>query len=172
VQVIKPASQHPVIVIGSGAAGGMAAWNLTQQGIPVLLLDAGAKFDRAKFWTHVQPWEWRERIARGEKPMQFMLDTKEQPYVTPQDRPFELIRVWGHGGKTNVWGRVSLRYSDLDFTSALRDGWEIPWPIRYADISPYYDKVDQLIGVYGGDDDSDSLPGSKFFLPPPAPRCA
>ena len=130
-QVIKPASQHPVIVIGSGAAGGMAAWNLTQQGIPVLLLDAGAKFDRAKFWTHVQPWEWRERIARGEKPTQFMLDTKEQPYVTPQDRPFELIRVWGHGGKTNVWGRVSLRYSDLDFTSALRDGWEIPWPIRY-----------------------------------------
>jgi choline dehydrogenase-like flavoprotein len=172
VQVIKPAQQHDVIVIGSGAAGGMAAWNLTQHGINVLLLDAGAKFDRAKFWTHVQPWEWRERIARGEKPISFFLDTKEQPYLTETGRPFELIRVWGHGGKTNAWGRVSLRYSDLDFTSASRDGWEIPWPIRYADIAPYYDKVDQLIGVYGGDDDSDALPGSKFFLPPPAPRCA
>jgi choline dehydrogenase-like flavoprotein len=172
VQVITPAQQHPVIVIGSGAAGGMAAWNLTQQGIPVLLLDAGDKFDRAKFWTHVQPWEWRERLNRGEKPLNFFLDTKEQPYLTETGRPFELIRVWGHGGKTNAWGRVSLRYSDLDFTSASRDGWEIPWPIRYADISPYYDKVDQLIGVYGGDDDSDALPGSKFFLPPPAPRCA
>ena len=118
-QVIKPAQQYPVIVIGSGAAGGMAAWNLTQQGIQVLLLDAGDKFDRAKFWTHVQPWEWRERVARGEKPISFFLDTKEQPYLTPQDRPFELIRVWGHGGKTNAWGRVSLRYSDLDFTCLL-----------------------------------------------------
>ena len=81
------------------------------------------------------------------------------------------MRVWGRGGKTNIWGRVSLRYSDLDFTGPERDGWEIPWPIRYKDIAPYYDKVDQLIGVCGGDDDQDSLPGSKFHLPPPAPRC-
>lgn len=171
-EVIAPAQVHPVIVIGSGAAGGMAAWNLTRQGIPVLMLDAGTKFDRAKFWTHVTPWESRARRARGEKPLDFFLDTKEQPYLTPEGRPFQLIRVWGHGGKTNAWGRVSLRYSDLDFTGPSRDGWEIPWPIRYADIAPYYDKVDQLIGVCGGDDDSDSLPGSKFFLPPPGPRCA
>ena len=65
----------------------------------------------------------------------------------------------------------SLRYSDLDFAGAERDGWEIPWPIRYKDIAPYYDQVDQLIGVCGGDDDQDSLPGSKYHLPPPAPRC-
>jgi choline dehydrogenase-like flavoprotein len=51
------------------------------------------------------------------------------------------------------------------------DGWEIPWPIEYKDVAPYYDQVDQLIGVCGGDDDSDSLPGSKFHMPPPAPRC-
>ena len=63
-------------------------------------------------------------------------------------------------------------YSDLDFKGAEKDGWEIPWPIEYKDIKPYYDKVDQLIGVYGGDDDSDSLPGSKFFMPPPAMRCS
>lgn len=171
-QVIRQAVEHPVIVIGSGAAGGMAAWNLTRQGIPVLLLDAGTKFDRSKYWTHVQPWEWRERVARGEKPYNFFLDTKEQPYLTADSRPFSLTRVWGHGGKTNVWGRVSLRYSDLDFQGPARDGWEIPWPIAYKDIAPYYDKVDELIGVYGGDDDSDALPGSKFFLPPPAPRCS
>jgi choline dehydrogenase-like flavoprotein len=169
---IQPSGKvYPVIVVGSGASGGMAAWNLTRKGIDVLLLDAGTKFDRSKYWTHVQPWEARERRARGERPPQFFLDTKEQPYVTPPERPFELIRVWGHGGKTNVWGRVSLRYADLDFKGPAKDGWEIPWPIEYTDVAPYYDRVDQLIGVYGGDDDYDSLPGSKYFMPPPAPRC-
>ena len=82
-----------------------------------------------------------------------------------------MTRVWGRGGKTNIWGRVSLRYADLDFAGPERDGWEIPWPIRYKDIAPYYDRVDQLIGVCGGDDDQDSLPGSRYFLPPPPLRC-
>jgi choline dehydrogenase-like flavoprotein len=170
-EVISSPRVYPVIVVGSGASGGMAAWNLTRQGIDVVLLDAGDKFDRAKFWTHVPPWEWRERTRRGEQPEQFTLDTKEQPYLTPKDQPFDLVRVWGHGGKTNIWGRVSLRYSEMDFKGAEKDGWEIPWPISYEDIAPYYDKVDQLIGVCGGDDDSDSLPGSKFHMPAPAPRC-
>lgn len=170
-QIIPSRKVYPVIVVGSGASGGMAAWNLTRKGVHVLMLDAGDKFDRSKFWTHVMPWEAREREARGEHPPQFFLDTKEQPYLTPQDKPFELIRVWGHGGKTNVWGRVSLRYSDLDFKGPARDGWEIPWPIEYKDIAPYYDQVEELIGVCGGDDDSESLPGSKFLLPPPPPRC-
>ena len=170
-QVMGSRKVHPVIVVGSGASGGMAAWNLTRKGIDVLLLDAGGKFDRSRFWTHVRPWEWRERVANGEQPLSFFLDTKEQPYLTPADRPFELIRVWGHGGKTNAWGRVSLRYSDLDFKGPARDGWEIPWPIEYKDVAPYYDQVEQLIGVCGGTDDSDSLPGSRFLLPPPPPRC-
>ena len=171
-QIIARSKVHPVVVIGSGASGGMAAWNLTQKGIDVLLLDAGGKFDRSKFWTHTQPWEARERRARGERPPQFFLDTKEQPYLTPDDRPFQLTRVWGLGGKTNVWGRVSLRYAELDFKAADRDGWEIPWPISYADVAPYYDRVEELIGVCGGTDDSDALPGSKFLQPAPPPRCA
>ncbi len=170
-QVTRSRKIHPVIVVGSGASGGMAAWNLTRKGINVLLLDAGTKFERSQFWTHVRPWEARARRARGEKPPEFFLDTKEQPYLTPEGKPFQLIRVWGHGGKTNVWGRVSLRYADLDFKGPAQDGWEIPWPIEYKDVAPYYDQVDQLIGVCGGDDDSDSLPGSKFHMPPPAPRC-
>jgi choline dehydrogenase-like flavoprotein len=170
-QVIRSRKVYPVIVVGSGASGGMAAWNLTRKGVEVLMLDAGDKFDRAKYWTHVTPWEARERRARGEEPPRFFLDTKEQPYLTPDGKPFELIRVWGHGGKTNVWGRVSLRYADLDFKGPARDGWEIPWPIEYKDVAPYYDQVEQLIGVCGGTDDSESLPGSKVLLPPPAPRC-
>ncbi|HVQ28545.1 MAG TPA: GMC family oxidoreductase, partial [Vicinamibacteria bacterium] len=117
-------------------------------------------------------WDARVRRARGEQPPPFMLDPKEQPWLTPDDRDFELIRVWGLGGKTNIWGRVSLRYSEMDFRAGERDGWDIPWPIHYSDVAPYYDKVDQLIGVCGGDDDYDSLPGSKHFLPPPKMRCA
>ena len=162
---------YDVVIIGSGASGGMAAWNLTRQGARVLMLDAGEHFNRADFWTHVLPYEWRERTQRGERPPQFHLDTREQPYFTPSDKPFDLVRVWGVGGKTNIWGRVSLRYSDLDFKAAERDGWEIPWPIGYKDLAPYYDQVDQLIGVCGGDDDSDSLPGSRYHLPPPRLRC-
>ena len=162
---------YDVVVIGSGASGGMAAWNLTNQGARVLMLDAGTHFHRKDFWTHVTPYEWRERIQRGEQPPPFRLSSQEQPYLTPPEKPFDLWRVWGVGGKTNVWGRVSLRLSDLDFKGAERDGWEIPWPISYRDIAPYYDRVDQLIGVCGGDDDSDSLPGSRYHLPPPRPRC-
>jgi len=162
---------HDVLIIGSGAAGGMAAWNLTRQGVNVTMLDAGRKFNRSEFWTHVKPWEWQQRLDAGQKPPPIVLDPVEQPYITPLGQNFALTRVWGRGGKTNIWGRVSLRYSDLDFTGPLRDGWEIPWPIRYKDIEPYYDKVDQLIGVCGGDDDQDSLPGSKYFLPPPPLRC-
>jgi choline dehydrogenase-like flavoprotein len=162
---------HEVLIIGSGAAGGMAAWNLTRQGVNVTMLDAGRKFNRSEFWTHVKPWEWQQRIDAGQKPPKIVLDPAEQPYITPLGQNFSLTRVWGRGGKTNIWGRVSLRYSDLDFAGPERDGWEIPWPIRYKDIEPYYDQVDQLIGVCGGDDDQDSLPGSKYFLPPPPLRC-
>ena len=160
-QIQRAPQVHDVIIIGSGAAGGMAAWNLTRQGVNVLMLDAGTKFNRAQFWSHVKPWEWRDRVEAGKQPPRFFVDVKEQPYVTDPKDPFELIRVWGRGGKTNVWGRVSLRYSDVDFEGPAKDGWEIPWPIRYKDIAPYYDRVDQLIGVCGGDDDQDSLPGRE-----------
>lgn len=168
-QVVKPANVHDVVVIGSGAAGGMAAWNLSRQGVNVLLLDAGTRFNPASYWSHVKPWEWNARIDRGQRPPAFRLDAREQPVELAQ--PFDLWRVWGRGGRTNIWGRVSLRYGDVDFEGPAKDGWEIAWPLRYKDIAPYYDKVDQLIGVCGGDDDQDVLPGSRYHLPPPAPRC-
>src|SRR5579871_1736063 len=83
---------HDVIVIGSGASGGMAAWNLAHKGVKVLMLDAGERFDRTKFWTHVQPYDARERNRRGEHAPEFVLDTKEQPYYTPEGKPFDLDR--------------------------------------------------------------------------------
>lgn len=168
-QIKKQAPIYDVVVIGSGASGGMAAWNLTRQGINVLLLDAGDRFDPDKFWMALLPYERRERLARGERPPQFFVSSKEQPLLTPPGKVYTFYRVWGHGGKTNVWGRVSLRYADLDFK--VNDGYGIPWPFEYKDIKPYYDKVDQLIGVCGGTDHSDSLPGSEYHLPAPALRC-
>lgn len=170
-QIAKSPEIHDVIVIGSGASGGMAAYNLTQKGVKVLLLDAGGKFEPNDFWTHVLPFEWEARVREGEQPPQFYLSREEQPYLTPRGQEFNLIRVWGLGGKTNVWGRVSLRMSDLDFKAADRDGWGIPWPIQYSDVAPYYDRVEELIGVCGGDDDSEVLPGSEKHLPAPPPRC-
>ena len=164
--------EHDVVVIGSGASGGMAAWNLTRKGAKVLMLEAGARFERSSFWSHVKPWEARERRRRGERSPDFEgLPLRESPYETLEGQHFLLRRVWGVGGKTNIWGRVSLRYGDLNFTEPALDGWEVPWPIRYAEIAPYYDNVERLVGVCGGDDASDFLPGSRHHLPPPNLRC-
>ena len=164
--------EYDVVIVGSGAGGGMAAWNLTRKGAKVLVLEAGAKFERSSFWSHVKPWEARERRRRGERPPGFeTLPLWESPYQTAEGQSFLLRRVWGVGGKTNIWGRVSLRYSDLNLSEPAIDGWEIPWPIRYRDIAPYYDSVERLIGVCGGDDDSEFLPGSRHHLPPPNLRC-
>ena len=164
--------ERDVVVIGSGAAGGMAAWNLTRKGAKVLVLEAGERFERAEFWSHVKPWEARERRRRGERSPGFeTLPLQESPYQTPTGQPFLLRRVWGVGGKTIVWGRMSLRYGDLNFTEPAMDGWEIPWPVSYSELAPYYDNVERLIGVCGGDDDSEFLPGSRHHLPPPNLRC-
>ena len=171
-EILQRGPVHDVVVIGSGASGAMTAHALVRHGVRVLMLDAGWKFDRSESWAHVLPFEADRRRREGEGPPRYRLDDREQPYLTPEGRPFQLWRTWGWGGKTNVWGRVSLRMSDLDFTGPEREGWGIPWPVRYADIAPYYDRVEQLIGVTGGDDDSDSLPGSRHHLPPVKPRCA
>lgn len=165
-------SEYDLVVIGSGAAGGMAAWNLTRKGAKVLMLEAGDRFDPATYWSHVKPWEARERRKRGDRGPAFeSLPLRESPYETPIGQSFLLRRVWGVGGKTNIWGRVSLRYGDLNFTEPAVDGWEVPWPVTYSEIAPYYDNVEKLIGVCGGDDDSKFLPGSEHHLPPPNLRC-
>ena len=161
-----------VVIIGSGASGGMAAWNLTRMGVKVLVLEAGQKFERSQFWSHVKPWEARERRRRGESPPDWTgMPLRESPYETPPGKQFWLARVWGVGGKTNIWGRVSLRYSDLNFQEPAKDGWGIPWPITYREIAPYYDNVEKKIGICGGDDNTPWLPGSSNYLPPPNLRC-
>ena len=106
------------------------------------MLDAGRKFNRAEFWTHVKPWEAQRKLDAGQQPPQFFLDHGEQPYHTLLwARTFRLIRVWGRGGKTNVWGTRQRCATPISISPAPEtDGWEIPWPIRYKDIAPYYDR--------------------------------
>ena len=131
-QILPSAKVYPVIVVGSGASGGMAAWNLTRQGVDVLLLDAGEKFDRAKFWTHVTPWEARARRARGERPPEFFLDTKEQPYLTPKDKDFQLNRVWGHRRQDQRLGprQPALQRDGLPRRRARRLGHPVAHPLQ------------------------------------------
>ena len=167
-QVKQPAKVYPVMVVGTGASGGMAAWNLTRQGIDVVLLDAGEKFDSAKFWTHVTPWEARERRrARRAARLRSCSTPRSSRTSTPDDRPFELIAGVGPRRQDQRLGACQPALQRARFPAPARDGWEIPWPIHYSDVAPYYDKVDQLIGVCGGDDDYEVLPGSRYHLPPP-----
>ncbi len=85
-QIKKQVKVHDVVVIGSGASGGMAAWNLTRQRINVLLLDAGSRFDPADFWMALLPYERRKRLRRGERPPQFYPSEKEQPLLVPPEK--------------------------------------------------------------------------------------
>src|SRR5438876_1218784 len=94
IQILRSPQKHDVVIIGSGASGGMAAWNLTRKGIGVLMLDAGVKFDRSKFWSHVKTWEVEDKLERGQRPPQFYVDLKGQPYSTVKDQAFALVRVW------------------------------------------------------------------------------
>ena len=171
-QIRKSPEVHDVVIIGSGASGGMAAWNLTRQGVRVLMLDAGTKFRRSQFWSHVKPWEVRRSVAAGQKPPQFYVDLEDRAVSDSARTSRSIWCACGDAAAKPTSGAAFRCATPIWISPAPeRDGWEIPWPIRYKDIAPYYDKVDQLIGVCGGDDDQDSLPGSRYHLPPPAPRC-
>ena len=171
-----------VIVIGSGAAGGIMARTLCEKGIQVLMLDAGRKLERSEYLTHHRPYQMpfrgfgnprqmAHRFYTSEYNQHITLDPAEQPYSTAPGKPFHLVRVWARGGKTLVWGRVALRMSELDFKAASRDGYGEDWPIGYDDLKPYYDRVDRMIGVCGTRENLEVLPDG-VFMPPPRPRCA
>ena len=192
---------YDVLVVGSGAAGGMAAHVLTSHGLDVLLLEAGRQVD---FEAEVNSMEWpyhhprRGKLAPdtyvlneadykrlkppyaqtlgrytnvvswqqlGEGPdytKQFFVNEKEHPYTGSN---FSWVRSRVLGGKTNVWGRLSLRLSDYDFKAASRDGYGVDWPISYADVAPYYDKVDRYLGISGVTENLPWLPDSIYQRP-------
>ena len=174
---------YDVIVIGSGAAGGQTAYTLTMDGAHVLMLEAGRRYDPTletpMFLTPDQA-PLRE-VSTSDKPFGFYDATVDggwqvpgEPYVqTTSDAAgrFEWWRARMLGGRTNHWGRISLRNGPYDFKPTSRDGLGFDWPISYEEMAPYYDKVEMLIGVYGASDGLENTPDSPpgCLLPPPKP---
>jgi choline dehydrogenase-like flavoprotein len=183
---VKP--DYDVIVVGSGASGGWAAKRLTAAGIKVALLEAGGPQSPENFTDHKPSFAlpYRNRapeIVRKTRPMQIKMEPctefnsdwfvndLDEPYTTPADKPFDWIgRTRMVGGRTNVWARVSLRLSELDFTAADHDGYGPNWPLRYKDIEPYYDLVEDYVGVSGRAEGLAHLPDGHF-QPPMALTC-
>lgn len=178
------------IVVGSGISGGWAAKELTERGLEVLLLEAGGPTDPAKDYVeHIQPWQmpfrgWGDRAKLDKnQPVQklcyacdewsgkFFVNDLENPYTTPDDKKFHWIRGRQVGGRSITWGRQVYRWSELDFTANARDGFGCDWPIRYADIAPWYDHVERFIGVSGQKEGLSQVPDGQF-LPPMQLRCA
>ena len=177
-EIIENEKNYDVVIVGSGAGGGMATKILTDNGLTVALMEAGPFFDPANpdqqlhlKWPYESPRRGRGSTrAFGEFHASYgdwSLDG--EPYEMKGDTKFNWWRSRMLGGRTNHWGRISLRFGPNDFKRASIDGLGDDWPISYQDVKPYYDKVDKLIGITGTKEDIYNEPNG-FFLPPAKPR--
>ena len=177
-QIKKSSKVYDAIVVGSGAGGGMAANQLANAGLKVALVEAGPYFDPKDKETMTQlkwPYESPRRGAStkrafGEFDMSYG-DWKVdgEPYTVKEGTKFMWWRSRMLGGRTNHWGRISLRFGPDDFKHKDIDGLGENWPISYDDIKPYYDKLDKMVGVFGSKEGRRNDPDG-FFLPAPKPR--
>jgi choline dehydrogenase-like flavoprotein len=178
-------TQFDAIVIGSGITGGWAAKELTEQGLKVLMIERGRMIEHIKDYTTETkaPWEMPYRgfgdasvinrdyqvqsHGRGfdEWNMHHFVNDREHPYQTDADAPFNWIRGYQLGGRSLMWGRQSYRWGDIDFSANATDGYGVDWPIRYRDLAPWYDHVEQFIGVSGSREGLAQLPDGQFQPP-------
>lgn len=181
----QDSNDFDVIVVGSGISGGWAAKEFCERGLRTLVLEAGGPVSDADFQEHVQPYQMPfrglgdQRQASADQPVQsqssgydelsrkFFVNDRENPYTHPDDAPFTWIRGRQVGGRSITWARQVYRWSDLDFEANLRDGHGNDWPIRYAQLAPWYSHVERFIGVSGASEGLAHLPDSEF-LPPMA----
>ena len=173
---------YDAIVVGSGMTGGWAAKELTEKGLKTLVLERGRDVKHVQDYPTAQmaPWQFKHRghLSREEKEQyhiqsnkynfdasskHFFVNDLEHPYV--QEKPFWWFRGYQTGGRSLLWGRGAYRFSDLEFEANLKDGVGIDWPIRYKDISPWYDYVEKFIGVAGSLENIWQFPDGQF-LPP------
>lgn len=177
-QIKEQAKVYDAIIVGSGAGGGMATNILANAGLKVAVLEAGPFYDPKDPTTSTQlkwPWESPRRGASSTRAFgdfdQSWGDWKVdgEPYTTKDDTKFMWWRARMLGGRTNHWGRISLRFGPIDFKHKDVDGLGDNWPIGYEDIKPYYDKLDKMIGVFGSNEGRYNDPDG-FFLPAPKPR--
>jgi len=189
------AERYDVVIVGSGAGGGMAAHVLAHAGVKVLLLEAGRRYDPETetpmfqsyadaplrgigipektsgfFDATIGGWtvDGEPYIVRHKTESKWMEGARDDRVTTPQN--FMWWRARMLGGRTNHWGRVSLRMGPIDLKPFSADGLGVDWPISYEDIAPYYDKTDKLVGIFGSKEGIYNNPDSDFFMPPPKAR--
>jgi choline dehydrogenase-like flavoprotein len=170
------------IVVGSGITGGWAAKELTERGLKVLMIERGRNVEHQADYTTetLAPWELPFRGVGDPAVMKdyassvpfanewnhsFFVNERENPFQTAEDRPFDWVRGYQLGGKSLIWGRQCYRWSDYDFGANKRDGHGVDWPIRYADLAPWYDHVEQFAGIAGSIEGLPQLPDGKFQPP-------
>lgn len=173
---------YDAIVIGSGISGGWAAKELTEKGLKTIMLERGRNYEHLKDYKTAtkDPWEFEHRgaitqeqkkqhpiIARNWGAQEQIIDKwandLDAPYT--EIKPFNWWRAYQLGGRSQLWGRQSYRWSDFDFEANAKDGWAIDWPIRYADLAPWYDYVEKFAGISGSREGLPQLPDGQFLSP-------
>jgi choline dehydrogenase-like flavoprotein len=166
------------IVVGSGLTGGLAARELTERGLKVLMLERGKNVEHRRDYRNELKAPW-DLPFRGEGDARLIeerrvqstpatwtngpgVDDIDHPYQSVREPGFRWIRGYVLGGRSLTWGRQCYRWSDTDFSANARDGHGTDWPIRYADLAPWYDHVETFAGVSGQPEGLSQLPDGRF----------
>jgi choline dehydrogenase-like flavoprotein len=184
---VQQSRDYDAIVVGSGISGGWAAKELTEKGLRVLLLERGKNVEHIKDYVNAtkSPWEYPHRGGRtksmeeaypvlkrdyplNEKNLDWWASDKDSPYT--ETKRFDWYRGYHVGGRSLMWGRQSYRHGDIDFEANAKEGIAVDWPIRYADIAPWYSYVEKHAGISGSRDGLAILPDGEF-MPPIALNC-